>query len=42
MSGSSFSPRTVGLILADAAIIYGGIVLALYLRLGFEGTDLPA
>lgn len=38
MSGSNFTPRTVGLILADAAIIYGGIILALYLRLGVEGT----
>jgi sugar transferase (PEP-CTERM system associated) len=38
MSGRSFSPRTVGLILADAAILYGGIILALYLRLGFDGT----
>lgn len=38
MSGRSFSPRTVGLILADAAILYGGVILALYLRLGFDGT----
>jgi sugar transferase (PEP-CTERM system associated) len=38
MSGRSFSPRTLGLILADAAIIYGGIILALFLRLGFDGT----
>src|SRR5687767_4456402 len=38
MNGRSFSPRTLGLILADAAIIYGGIVLALYLRIGLEGT----
>ena len=33
--GSRFSPRLFWLILADAAIIYGGVVLALYLRLGF-------
>lgn len=39
MSGRSFSPRTIGLLLADAAIIYGGIVLALYLRLGFNGAE---
>ncbi len=39
MSGNSFSPRTVWLILADAAIIYGGVVLALYLRLGSYGVD---
>ena len=34
-----FSPRTIWLILADAVIIYGGIVLAMYLRLGFSGSD---
>ena len=39
MSGTSFSPRTVWLILADVAIIYGGIILALYLRLGLDGSD---
>lgn len=38
MSGTKFSPRTIGLILADAAIIYGGVILALYLRLGIEGS----
>ena len=38
MSGTKFSPRTIGLILADAAIIYGGVVLALYFRLGIEGS----
>jgi sugar transferase (PEP-CTERM system associated) len=38
MSGRSFSPRTIGLILADAAIIYGGIVLALFLRLSLDGA----
>ena len=37
MSGRSFSYRTLGLLFADAAIIYGGIILALYLRLGFDG-----
>lgn len=35
MSASRFSPRLFWLILADAAIVYGGVILALYLRLGF-------
>lgn len=39
MDGSRFTPRTIWLILADAAIIYGGIVLALYLRLGIDGVN---
>ncbi|MDQ6785845.1 MAG: TIGR03013 family PEP-CTERM/XrtA system glycosyltransferase [Acidobacteriota bacterium] len=39
MDGRNFSPRTIWLILADAAIIYGGIVLAMYLRLGASGSD---
>lgn len=39
MNNSSFSPRTIGLLLADVAIIYGGIVLALYLRVGMSGAD---
>lgn len=39
MSGKNLSPRTFGLILADAAIIYGAIVLALYLRLGAGGAE---
>jgi sugar transferase (PEP-CTERM system associated) len=34
-----FSSRTIWLILADFAIIFGGIVLALVLRLTFEGTE---
>ncbi len=38
MNSNRFSLRTIGLLLADAAIIYGGIILALYLRLGFEGS----
>jgi sugar transferase (PEP-CTERM system associated) len=33
-----FSPRTIGLIAADIAIIYFAIILALYLRLGWAGT----
>jgi sugar transferase (PEP-CTERM system associated) len=36
---SSFSSRTIWLLLADSAFIYGGIVLSLYLRLGFSGSD---
>ena len=39
MDGSRVTPRTVLLILADTAIIYGGIILALYLRLGIAGVD---
>lgn len=38
MNATKFSPRTIWLIFADSAIIYGGIILALYLRLGFEGS----
>ncbi len=30
------SPRTIWILLADAAIIYGGIIVAMYLRLGFS------
>lgn len=39
MNGNKLSLRTIGLLLADAAIIFGGIVLALYLRLGIEGSE---
>ena len=39
MDGTKFSPRLIWLILADTAIIYGGIVLALYLRLGIDGVN---
>ncbi|MCY7348744.1 MAG: TIGR03013 family PEP-CTERM/XrtA system glycosyltransferase [Pyrinomonadaceae bacterium] len=39
MAGARFTARTVWLIIADAAIIYGGIILALYVRLGFEGSE---
>jgi len=38
MNANKFSLRTIGLLLADAAIIYGGIILAMYLRLGVEGS----
>lgn len=33
-----FSPRIFWLILADAAIIYSGVILAMYLRLGLSGS----
>ena len=38
MSATKFSPRIFWLIFADAAMIYGGIMLALYLRLGISGA----
>lgn len=38
MSGTKFSTRIIWFILADVAIIFGGIMLALYLRLGISGT----
>lgn len=37
MQVGRLSPRTFSLILADAAIIYGGVILAMFLRLGFDG-----
>jgi FlaA1/EpsC-like NDP-sugar epimerase len=39
MNGNRFSLRTIGLLFADAAIIYGGIILALYIRVGLTGVD---
>ena len=39
MNANRFSLRTIGLILADTAIIYGGIILAVYLRVGVSGAD---
>lgn len=36
--GTKLSPRTIGLITADIAIVFIAIVLALYLRLGWDGT----
>ncbi len=38
MGSSRFSPRIFWLILADAAILYGGVILAMYVRLGTSGT----
>lgn len=39
MNGNRFSLRTIGLLLADASIIYGAIILAMYLRVGVSGAD---
>ena len=39
MNGNRFSLRTIGLLFADATIIYGGIILALYIRVGLTGVD---
>lgn len=39
MAATRFRPRTIALILADAAIGYFGVVLAMYLRLGFSGSE---
>lgn len=38
MGASRFSLRIFWLILADAAILYAGVILAMYLRLGVEGS----
>jgi sugar transferase (PEP-CTERM system associated) len=38
MSASRVSPRLFWLILADAAILYGGVILAMNIRLGMAGT----
>ncbi|HEV7698958.1 MAG TPA: TIGR03013 family XrtA/PEP-CTERM system glycosyltransferase [Pyrinomonadaceae bacterium] len=38
MGASRFSFRIFWLILADAAILYAGVILAMYLRLGSKGT----
>ena len=34
-----FSPRIIWLLFSDAAIIYGGIVAGMYIRLGFSGSE---
>jgi sugar transferase (PEP-CTERM system associated) len=36
--GARFSPRIFWLILADAAILYSGVIIAMYIRLGTSGT----
>jgi sugar transferase (PEP-CTERM system associated) len=33
------SPRIIWLLLADAAIVYGGIIAGMYIRLGFSGSE---
>ena len=38
MAAGKFSARTLWLILADVAFIYGGIILALYMRLNISGA----
>ena len=38
MSATKLSARTIWLIIADMAMIYGGIVRALYIRLGISGA----
>ncbi|MEZ5306339.1 MAG: TIGR03013 family PEP-CTERM/XrtA system glycosyltransferase [Pyrinomonadaceae bacterium] len=39
MSTTKFSPRTLWLIIADAVIVYGGIMLAMHIRLGWSGAE---
>ena len=38
MSSSRFNLRIFWLLLADAAILFGGMILAMYLRFGFAGS----
>lgn len=39
MGATRFSPRILWLIIADATILYCGVILAMYLRLGFAGSE---
>lgn len=39
MSATRFSPRIFSLLVADAAILYAGVILAMYLRLGLSGSE---
>ena len=39
MGAARFSPRIFWLILADAAFLYSGVMLAMYLRLGISGSE---
>ncbi len=39
MGATRFSLRIICLIIADAAILYCGVILAMYLRLGLAGSD---
>jgi sugar transferase (PEP-CTERM system associated) len=38
MGATKLSPRIIFLLLADIAILYGGIILAMHIRLGSSGT----
>src|SRR6478609_7108972 len=38
MSATRFSLRLLWLLLADAAMLFAGVILAMYLRLGVTGT----
>ncbi len=38
MSATRFSPRIFSLLIADAAILFAGVILAMYVRLGFSGS----
>ena len=39
MSAARFSPRIFFLLVADAAILYAGVIAAMYLRLGLAGSE---
>lgn len=39
MGASRFSPRIFWLLMADAAFLYSGVLLAMYLRLGLAGSE---
>ncbi|MBV9214909.1 MAG: TIGR03013 family PEP-CTERM/XrtA system glycosyltransferase [Acidobacteria bacterium] len=39
MGAARFSPRLFWLILADAALLYAGVIVAMYVRLGFSGSE---
>ena len=39
MGAARFSSRLIWLLLADAAILYCGVILAMYLRLGMAGSE---
>lgn len=39
MSGTRFNARTIGLIIAETLIVYGSVLLALYIRLGSWGAQ---
>src|SRR5688500_252403 len=39
MSATRFSMRKFWLLMADAALLYVGVILAMYIRLGSSGSD---